>query len=54
MSEKKSLFSVSDRKKLDNCLCMRCKEPTCLMLDGKRCDLLVAPKSEGRKTEERK
>lgn len=54
MLERKTPFSVSDWKKLDNCLCMRCAEPTCLMLDGKCCNLLIAPKLETKKTEERK
>ncbi|MDD4495945.1 MAG: hypothetical protein PHV32_16670 [Eubacteriales bacterium] len=54
MSERKALFSVSDRMKLDNCLCMRCKEPTCLMPDGKCCNLLITTKPEIKKTEERK
>lgn len=54
MLERKILFSVSDRKKLDNCLCMRCKEPSCLILDGKCCNLLITSKHEIKKTEERK
>ncbi|MDD4495127.1 MAG: hypothetical protein PHV32_12445 [Eubacteriales bacterium] len=54
MSKKKIPFSVSDRKKLDNCICMKCTYRTCLMLDGKCCNQLVAPKLETKKTEERK
>jgi len=54
MPERKDSFSVGDRKKLDSCLCMRCKEPTCLMLDGKCCKLLMPAKPEIKKTEERK
>lgn len=53
MSERKKLFSVSDREKLDNCLCMRCTHPTCLILDGKWCNLLIAAKPEIMKAEER-
>ena len=42
ISERKALFSVSDGDKLDNCLCMKCKHSTCLILGGKSCNSLTS------------
>ncbi|MDD2600769.1 MAG: hypothetical protein PHO37_16365 [Kiritimatiellae bacterium] len=42
MSERKFPFSVSDREKIGNCLCMKCEHLTCLKLDGKICNLLIS------------